>query len=158
MRRESISARQVTLWPYQRIETTNPCVSELMAQEMRAAYAERMREIAARAETLPREIQELDARITRLHERLKAGDPDLAADELQAGIERPENKMVGMTGFAPATPTSRRARINLLRILSQNACGSHRLRSGSAFSSNSSGSFARNFRNACAGERPSIVW
>ena len=65
---------------------------ERMAQEMRAAYVERMREIAARAETLPREIQELDARITRLHERLKAGDPDLAADELQAGIERAENK------------------------------------------------------------------
>jgi hypothetical protein len=30
-----------------------------MAAEMRVAYAERMREIAARAETLPHEIQEL---------------------------------------------------------------------------------------------------
>jgi predicted nucleic acid-binding Zn-ribbon protein len=66
--------------------------AERMAEEMRVAYAERMREIAARAETLPHEIQELDARITRLRERLKAGDPDLMADELQAGIERAENK------------------------------------------------------------------
>jgi hypothetical protein len=65
---------------------------ERMAAEMRFAYVERMREIAARAETLPHEIQELDARITRLRERLKAGDPDLMADELQAGIERAENK------------------------------------------------------------------
>jgi hypothetical protein len=52
---------------------------ERMAAEMRIAYAARMRKIAARAETLPREIQELDARITRLRERLKAGDPASAA-------------------------------------------------------------------------------
>jgi hypothetical protein len=39
-----------------------------MAQEMRAAYAERVREIAAKAKMLPREIQELDARIVRLRE------------------------------------------------------------------------------------------
>jgi hypothetical protein len=75
---------------------------ERIAQEMRAAYAERMREIAARAEMLPREIQELDARITRLHERLKAGDPDLAADELQAGIERAENKRRELLDPRPA--------------------------------------------------------
>jgi hypothetical protein len=56
-----------------------------MAAEMRVAYAERMREIAARDSGI-------DARITRLRERLKAGDPDLMADELQAGIERAENK------------------------------------------------------------------
>ena len=52
---------------------------ERMAQEMRVAYVERMLEIAARAEALPREIQELDARIMRLRERLKASDPDLTA-------------------------------------------------------------------------------
>jgi chromosome segregation ATPase len=73
-----------------------------VAQEMRAAYAERMREIAARAETVPREIQELDARIKRLYERLKAGDPDLAADELQAGIERAENKRRELLDARPA--------------------------------------------------------
>ena len=65
---------------------------ERMAKEMHAAYAERMREIAARADTLPRELQALDARILRLRERLKSGDPDLTADELQVGIERAEGK------------------------------------------------------------------
>jgi hypothetical protein len=33
--------------------------------------------IAARAETFPREFAELDARIPRPRERLKAGDPNL---------------------------------------------------------------------------------
>jgi len=75
---------------------------ERMAAEMRVAYAERMRELAARAETLPHEIQELDARITRLRERLKAGDPDLMADELQAGIERAENKRRELLDVRPA--------------------------------------------------------
>jgi len=37
-----------------------------MATEIQASYVERVRKIAARAETLPREIQELDARIARL--------------------------------------------------------------------------------------------
>lgn len=73
-----------------------------MAAEMRVAYAERMREIAARAETLPHDIQELDARITRSRERLKAGDPDLMADELQAGIERAENKRRELLDARPA--------------------------------------------------------
>ncbi len=63
-----------------------------MANEMRAAYAERMRAVAARAADLPRELQELDARIMRLRERLKAGDPDLTPDELQAAIDRAEAK------------------------------------------------------------------
>lgn len=63
-----------------------------MANEMRAAYTERMRALAARAADLPRELEELDARIMRLRERLKAGDPDLTPDELQAVIDRAETK------------------------------------------------------------------
>jgi hypothetical protein len=50
----------------------------------------------------PREIQELDARITRLRGCLKAGDPDLAADELQSGIERAENKRRELLDARPA--------------------------------------------------------
>jgi len=65
---------------------------EQMAKEMRAAYVERMREIAARVELLPREVEELDARIGRLRERMKAGDPDLTVDELQVAIDRAESK------------------------------------------------------------------
>ncbi len=75
---------------------------ERMAKEMFAAYAERVKEIAARVETLPRELQELDARIMRLRERLKDGDPDLAADELQAGIDRAENKRRELVDARPA--------------------------------------------------------
>jgi DNA invertase Pin-like site-specific DNA recombinase len=63
-----------------------------MANEMRAAYAERTRALAARAADLPRELEELDARIMRLRQRLKAGDPDLTPDELQAAIDRAEAK------------------------------------------------------------------
>src|SRR5882757_2819662 len=73
-----------------------------MASEIQAAYAERVSKIAARAETLPREIQELDTRIARLRERLKAGDPDFAADELQAGIERAESKRRELLDARPA--------------------------------------------------------
>ena len=73
-----------------------------MAKEMHAAYAERMREIAARADTLPRELQALGARILRLRERLKSGDPDLMADELQVGIERAEGKRRELVDARPA--------------------------------------------------------
>jgi hypothetical protein len=73
-----------------------------MAKEMQSAYAERMKAVAARAETLPRELLELDARIERLRERLKAGDPDLAADELEAGIQRAENKRHELLNARPA--------------------------------------------------------
>lgn len=89
MRRDAIE--RVILGGVRR-ELLAPDRVERMANEMRAAYAERMRERAARAETLPREVEELDARIARLRERLKAGDPDLTPDELQVAIERAEAK------------------------------------------------------------------
>ncbi|MEP7243591.1 MAG: zinc ribbon domain-containing protein [Gammaproteobacteria bacterium] len=73
-----------------------------MADEMRVAHTERMREIAARVETLPRELQELDARILRLRDRLKAGDPDLTPDELQGAIERVEGKRRELGNARPA--------------------------------------------------------
>src|SRR5579863_3292295 len=40
----------------------------------------------------PRELVELTARIERLRERLQHGDPDMTADELQAAIDRAEEK------------------------------------------------------------------
>jgi hypothetical protein len=75
---------------------------ERMVKEMHIAYTEQMKELAARVEALPRELQELDARIMRLRERLKAGDPDLAADELQAGIDRAEKKRRELLDARPA--------------------------------------------------------
>ena len=40
----------------------------------------------------PRELQELSARIERLRERLKHGDPDMTAGDIQAAIERAETQ------------------------------------------------------------------
>jgi hypothetical protein len=44
------------------------------------------------ANVLTQELEALDARIERSRERLKGGDPDLTADELQAAIDRAEAK------------------------------------------------------------------
>jgi site-specific DNA recombinase len=51
---------------------------------------------------LTKSAQLLDARIMRLRERLKAGDPDLAPDEQQAGIERAENNRSELLDVRPA--------------------------------------------------------
>ncbi len=63
-----------------------------MAKEMQDYFADRMRGIQAQAIEVPRELQELAARITRLRERLKSGDPDMQADEIQAVIDTAEAK------------------------------------------------------------------
>jgi site-specific DNA recombinase len=63
-----------------------------IAKEMQSYYTERVRAMQARAIESPRELQELDARIDRLRERLKKGDADMTADEIQAGIDRAEGK------------------------------------------------------------------
>ncbi len=73
-----------------------------MAKEMQVAYAEQVKQAATREQTLPLELQALDARIERLRERLKCGDPDLTADELQAAIERAEAKRSQLTDTRPA--------------------------------------------------------
>jgi hypothetical protein len=46
--------------------------------------------LVARLSVRPAAVLELDGRIARLRERLKAGDPDMAADEIMAVIERAE--------------------------------------------------------------------
>jgi len=65
---------------------------ERIAKEMQDYYVERVRAIQARAVEAPRELQELGARIDRLRERLRKGDPDMPADEMQAAIDRAETK------------------------------------------------------------------
>ena len=59
---------------------------------MQDHYVERVRATQERAVEAPRELQELAARIERLRERLHHGDPDMTADELQAAIDRAEEK------------------------------------------------------------------
>jgi hypothetical protein len=65
---------------------------ERVAKEMQAYYLERIQAMQTRAAEVPRDLQELGARIERLRERLVKGDPDMPADEIQAAIERAEAK------------------------------------------------------------------
>ena len=59
-----------------------------MAIEIQSIYAQHVRAASERAEQRPRQLAELDARIDRLRERQRSGDPDLTADELQSAIDR----------------------------------------------------------------------
>lgn len=63
-----------------------------MAAEMQRYYQERARAIQTRAAEAPRELTDLEARITRLRDRLRAGDPDMAPDEIEAAIAKAEAK------------------------------------------------------------------
>lgn len=63
-----------------------------MAKEMQEYYAERMRAMQSRATEAPKDLQELAARIERLRERLRKGDPDMPPDEIEAALERAEGK------------------------------------------------------------------
>lgn len=75
-----------------RKDLLTPERAERMAKEMQAYYLDRLRAIDTRTTEQSHELQELDARIERLRERLKRGDPDMAPDELQAAIDRAEVK------------------------------------------------------------------
>lgn len=64
---------------------------DVMAREMERYYAERMRHESRSAQS-PAELQQLDARLMRLRERLQRGDPDMEPDELRAAIDKAEAK------------------------------------------------------------------
>lgn len=59
-----------------------------MARELQKQYLEWSRAMQAKTQETPAEIQALDARISRLRERQRVGDPDMTADELQVVIDR----------------------------------------------------------------------
>ena len=65
---------------------------EQMGKEMQGYYAERLRVMQTQSNVAPRELQELAARIERLKERLRKGDPDMTPDEIQAAIDRAQAK------------------------------------------------------------------
>jgi DNA invertase Pin-like site-specific DNA recombinase len=79
---------------------------ERMAAEMQRYYAQRLREVQTRSFEAPRELQELVARIERLRERLRQGDPDMPPDEIQAAIERAEAKRRDLEAQTPETKQS----------------------------------------------------
>ncbi len=62
------------------------------ARRIQRIYADSLASREKRASEMPRELQDIDARLGRLRERLQAGDPDMSADELQIIIERAEAK------------------------------------------------------------------
>jgi predicted nucleic acid-binding Zn-ribbon protein len=66
--------------------------AEQMAKEMQTYYSDRLRAMQTQVVEQPRELFELMARIERLRERLKQGDPDMTADEIQAAIDRATEK------------------------------------------------------------------
>jgi DNA invertase Pin-like site-specific DNA recombinase len=61
-----------------------------MADEMQAAYIEHVKAQQSRATEVPKELRELDARLTKLRE-MQRMSPDMA-DELQAAVDRAEGK------------------------------------------------------------------
>ncbi len=89
MRRDVLE--DVILGPVRR-ELLSPERIARIAREMQAHYLERVRAMQERAAEAPKEIQEITARILRLRERLKNGDPDIAGDEIEAAIARAEEK------------------------------------------------------------------
>ena len=89
---------------------------ERMAKEMRADFLDRVRSAQTRAVEAPREVQELSARIERLRERLRRGDEDMAADEIQAAIDCAEAKRRDVLARDTPAPATR-----LLTLLPQAA-------------------------------------
>lgn len=63
-----------------------------MAHEMASIFADRIQARGDRAAQAPQALQDLDARMARLRERLGRGDPDMTSDEIQAAIERADEK------------------------------------------------------------------
>jgi DNA invertase Pin-like site-specific DNA recombinase len=91
-----------------REELLSPARVARMATAMREEYRARMRARAARAQEAPRELTDLTARIARLRERLRQGDPDLTADEIQAAIERAEAKKRALETKLPQSRAEQR--------------------------------------------------
>lgn len=84
-------------------ELLSPAMVEEMAAEMRRYYASEVAKAQLGEATRPAEVLELDARIARLRERLRGGDPDMAPDELLTVIERAEQKRLDLLMARPKT-------------------------------------------------------
>jgi hypothetical protein len=87
VRRDSVEA--ILLDPIRK-DLLAPERVERMGAEMQAQYREETRAMHKRWSGAPVELVELNARLSRLRERLVNGDPDMALDEIQAAIDRAE--------------------------------------------------------------------
>ncbi len=97
-------------------------VSEF-AEEWQRHFAALLRERESRSEAQPREVAELDARIARLRQRLRDGDPDMSPDELQGVIERAEAKRRELVEQQPAM----KAAAKVIRMLPNAAARAQRV-------------------------------
>lgn len=79
----------------------SPARAQRMAIEMQRDFSDRIAARQQRAEQAPKELQEIDARIARLRERLQRGDPDMPGDEIQVAIERAEAKRDELASAQP---------------------------------------------------------
>jgi site-specific DNA recombinase len=100
-----VEAERAILDPV-RAALTSPERVERMAKEMQAYYAQAVRTRQTRKAEAPRELQELIARIERLRERRRRGDPDMAADEIQAALDRAEGKRLELEAALPDAKAS----------------------------------------------------
>lgn len=87
---------------------------KVIAQDMQEYFRAQARASEQQAVERPREVQELEARLDRLRERLRRGDPDLAADELQSAIDRVDEKR---RALVEAQPTTNAATARVLAML-----------------------------------------
>lgn len=85
----------------------SPARAQRMAIEMQRDFSDRIATRQQRAEQAPKELQEIDARIARLRERLQRGDPDMTGDEIQVAIERAEANVTSLPALN-RKPSSRR--------------------------------------------------
>jgi hypothetical protein len=75
-----------------------------MAAEMQKMFVEQVRTRAGHEER-PRQLAELDARIERLRERQRCGDPDLTADEVEGAVARALKKRKQLESALPRGKT-----------------------------------------------------
>ena len=90
-----------------------PDVVAAMADEIEREYLAWVKSGQVHADQVPREVLEISAKIDRLRERIRAGDPDLDGDELQAAVGRAEVKRRELQNSQPAAKASARVRAML---------------------------------------------
>lgn len=87
-----LAIEESILGPPVRRDLLSPERAAKMAKEIQSYYLERAHAMQERASEAPKKIQDITARILRLSERLKNGDPDMAPDEIEAAIITAEQK------------------------------------------------------------------
>ena len=99
------SGESALLGPIRR-ELLSPERIARTAVETQAMFAEQVKRRTEDAAQRPGELADLDARIERLRERQRTGDPDLTADERQSAIDRAIQKRSQLEATSPKAKRS----------------------------------------------------